>query len=131
ISSQLLCTICQEVLQDPVQTSCEHLFCEEELSEWLANRQTCPFDNCIIKQDEISKPSRIVTNMLGELERYCKFKDTGCDWTGPAERLKNHLDQKCMRQKALDNEEALAQKESEIAYLRSEVLQKDEKIKTM
>ena len=35
ISSELICPICTLVLENPVQTPSEHLFCEEELLEWL------------------------------------------------------------------------------------------------
>ncbi|CAM9843256.1 unnamed protein product, partial [Heterosigma akashiwo] len=98
ISPQLLCTICQEVLERPVQTPCEHLFCEDELLDWLSKKQTCPVDQRLIKPDEICQASRIVTNLLGELERYCIFKDKGCYWTGPCERLQSHLDEECMHQ---------------------------------
>ncbi|CAM9773690.1 unnamed protein product, partial [Heterosigma akashiwo] len=90
ISPQLLCMICNEVLEKPVQTPCDHLFCEDELSDWLSRRETCPADENPLKTGETCKASRIITNMLGELERYCSFKDKGCSWTSPSERLKSH-----------------------------------------
>lgn len=131
ISSQLLCTICQEVLEKPVQTPCEHLFCEDELLEWLLRKETCPVDQTIINPDEICKASRIITNMLGELERYCKFKDKGCEWAGPSDRLKNHLEEECKHQKEVSNEEALLLKDAEIAHLLSQIAQRDERMERM
>ena len=35
ISKELFCPICTLVLENPVQTPSEHLFCEDELLEWL------------------------------------------------------------------------------------------------
>mmetsp|Transcript_27341 Transcript_27341/g.35854 ORF Transcript_27341/g.35854 Transcript_27341/m.35854 type:complete len:219 (-) Transcript_27341:192-848(-) len=131
ISSQLLCTICHEVLDKPVQTPCEHLFCEDELLEWLMRKETCPVDQVIINPDEITKASRIVVNMLGELERYCPFKEQGCEWTGASERLQVHLDEICKYQKQVSNEEALIQKDAEIAHLLSEIAQRDSRITKM
>ena len=39
ISPQLICPICTQVLERPVQTPSEHLFCEDELLEWMTRSQ--------------------------------------------------------------------------------------------
>jgi hypothetical protein len=59
ISSQLMCSICGDVLHKPVMTQCEHLFCEDELLEWLTQKPespTCPADNLAINPKLIKKP---------------------------------------------------------------------------
>ena len=42
ISKELFCPICTLVLENPVQTPSEHLFCEEELLEWMTTSDVCP-----------------------------------------------------------------------------------------
>ena len=37
VDEELLCPICSEVLEDPLQApSCEHAFCSECINEWLS-----------------------------------------------------------------------------------------------
>lgn len=90
ISSQLICTICQGVLDRPVQTPSEHLFCEDELLEWMTRSNLCPITHRVLDPNSIRKPSRIILNMLGELERFCQHKSRGCSWQGQSERVAEH-----------------------------------------
>ena len=91
ISSQLICPICTQVLKNPVQTSTDHLFCEDELLEWMTRSNLCPVSKQVLDPEKITKPSRIIMNMLAELEIYCSNKAEGCNWSGPHERLGSHL----------------------------------------
>ena len=43
IPNELFCPICTLVLENPVQTPTEHLFCEDELLEWLTRSGTILF----------------------------------------------------------------------------------------
>ncbi len=91
ISPQLICPICTQVLQNPVQTSSEHLFCEEELLEWMTRSSLCPVTKAELDPSSITKPGRVILNMLAELELYCSNKPNGCKWIGQNEHLANHL----------------------------------------
>jgi len=102
ISSQLLCLICLDVLENPVQTPCEHLFCDADIREWLKSKNTCPADQSRVNQNQIKTASRIVLNMLGELERFCKNKEKGCIWSGPSDRLQTHLKSHCSFEQSYD-----------------------------
>lgn len=37
-----VCPICQEEPKDPVQTRCDHIYCQECLQTWTAGHNTCP-----------------------------------------------------------------------------------------
>lgn len=93
ISPELLCPICCGVLEKPVQTATEHLFCEDELLEWLERSDMCPVTNTRIDPTQIRKPSRIVMNILGGLVIKCSNRTDGCAWTGKYEILSAHLAQ--------------------------------------
>lgn len=69
VSAELYCPICACVLENPVQTPTEHLFCEDELLEWMIQSDVCPVTKNKLNPDDIRKPGRIITNLLGELER--------------------------------------------------------------
>lgn len=90
ISSQLICPICTSVLERPVQTPSEHMFCEDELLEWMTRSLICPVTNTKLDPDTIKKPGRIIMNMLAELEMYCPNRIHGCQWIGSCDQVTNH-----------------------------------------
>ncbi len=90
ISPELICSICQCVVEKPVQTPSEHLFCEDELLEWMIRSDLCPVTHEPLDPGTIKKPGRIITNMLGALERYCENREEGCPWQGQCERYSTH-----------------------------------------
>lgn len=59
----------------------DHLFCEDELLEWMSrfdiNQSLCPITKNVLDPTMIRKPSRIIINMLNELEMYCSNKCNG------------------------------------------------------
>ena len=86
---------------------------ESELLEWCVREMKCPMDNLPLDASQVQKPrsvaphahavrhawphvaisragSRIIINMLGELKRYCPYKDNGCEWQGELERVATH-----------------------------------------
>ena len=82
IPQELYCPICTLVLENPVQTPSEHLFCEDELLEWLTRSDICPVTKERLNPSDIKSPGRIIVNMLGNLQRYCPNKEHGCEWRG-------------------------------------------------
>ena len=94
ISKQFVCPICQGVVDPPVTTPCDHLFCEECLMQWLQRKEqgaeNCPMCNQWLDVDKIRQPNRIILNLLGELERYCAHREEGCTWKGPQETYAAH-----------------------------------------
>lgn len=91
ISPELYCPICTCVLENPVQTPSEHLFCEDELLEWMISSDVCPVTKTNLNPDDIKKPGRIITNLLGELERYCPNRSAGCEWQGKNYSIEAHV----------------------------------------
>jgi hypothetical protein len=44
-SEEYTCSICQDILRDPIVTNCcLHTFCKECMNSWLETNNTCPFD---------------------------------------------------------------------------------------
>lgn len=44
VNEGLLCCVCRDVLEDPLQAPCEHAFCSTCIHAWLVNHQNCPED---------------------------------------------------------------------------------------
>ena len=98
VPCDLLCPICSDVLHNPVVTPCQHLFCENDLLQWFVRApvnqgerpsQRCPQCNTVCAPDSIRPAGRIITNILGDLERRCEHSQ--CTWTGRCEEYARHL----------------------------------------
>lgn len=118
LSSQLICPICTQILRNPVQTPTEHLFCEEELLEWMTISNLCPITKVQLIPQDIKKPSRIILNMLAELEVFCPNKVNGCRWSGFNENMDNHI-AACDCKPAEDLKKDLADRDKKIQDLLS------------
>ena len=130
ISSQLICPICTQVLENPVQTATEHLYCEDELIEWMSRHDTplCPVTHQELNPDDIRKPSRIIVNMLAELERYCPNKENGCDWKGLNEQVGLHI-AACDKRPNKELMEELRSKDEKIKQLRARCTKHEKALK--
>ncbi|CAJ2641755.1 E3 ubiquitin-protein ligase RNFT1-like isoform X2 [Trifolium pratense] len=48
-----LCAICQEKMHAPILLCCNHMFCEECLSEWFEREWTCPLCRTLVKPSDL------------------------------------------------------------------------------
>ena len=85
------CPICLQVLRNPRQTECGHIFCEVCIEQFQAShKQTCP--EC--KQTPISiSPHESLRRLLNDLQVQCtgQNEEGVCDWTGKLRELDDHL----------------------------------------
>src|SRR5882757_6014744 len=92
IDDILLCSICNDVLEQPVQLKeCEHAFCAECIDEWFAQRKTCPIDRRNVSDGEINRSPRVIKSLLVKLEIKCEFVSFGCETIVTLEYLSSHL----------------------------------------
>lgn len=76
INEEFICTICTLVLENPLQTPCEHSFCNECIKGWLTVDKTCPVDRRPLVVNDLMVPSRVLRNLLNNLEIKCDFRET-------------------------------------------------------
>ena len=126
ISKELMCCICTQVLENPVQTPSEHLFCEDELLEWLSRSTLCPSTNEPLDPSTIRRPSRIILNMLAELQRFCPNRAEGCPWEGENGHCATHTQTCAFRPRAQLLEE-LRRAEDKIARLKDKLLKAEKR----
>ncbi|XP_076890005.1 uncharacterized protein LOC143540942 [Bidens hawaiensis] len=48
-----MCAICQEKMQAPVLLCCNHIFCEDCVSEWFERERTCPLCRALVRPADI------------------------------------------------------------------------------
>ena len=79
IAEHLICSICTEVMEDPLQTPCEHSFCKECINRWLSGGQrVCPVDRQQLTAATLKPPNRILKDIQNSLTVRCKYYGEGC-----------------------------------------------------
>lgn len=88
----ITCSICLEVLQEPVQcVNNEHYFCKKCISEHLTRSQTCPTCRDELTPDTLRPVSRVLRNLLQQLQySRCMYASRGCTSTVKYEDLLSH-----------------------------------------
>ena len=75
---ELLCPICCDIVSEPLQTSCGHLFCNgcyNANAQWTAK---CP----LCKQQHTRVPDEFIHRKVRNLEVRCVNHQLGCKWVG-------------------------------------------------
>lgn len=82
VSDEFICTICTDVLEDPLVTpSCEHVFCGECIKSWLTKgplkaTPSCPNDRQPATVEALRSPLRSFRNLLYGQSIRCSYE--GC-----------------------------------------------------
>lgn len=58
------CPICQDAPTGPIRLSCDHIFCDRCVSEWLERERTCPMCRCTVRTDTFQSYGNGTTNLL-------------------------------------------------------------------
>ncbi|GAN04346.1 RING finger protein 151-like [Mucor ambiguus] len=80
---ELLCGICSDILEDPMQVHCpeDHMFCSKCITCHVEQQSNCPI--CTMPLDKNTfQVSKFVTRQVGRLRIKCAYSDTGCPWQG-------------------------------------------------
>ena len=58
IVDEFICAICTDVVENPVQTPCQHLFCNECIRRWInEGHRTCPEDRQALTVNVLKTPN--------------------------------------------------------------------------
>ena len=83
----LVCPICQEILSDPLITSCGHLFCRMCLERHGSGPKDCP----VCRQTYTAMSDQFHTRRIGGLKVKCSNASKGCMWSGELKDAKGHV----------------------------------------
>ena len=90
VNEGLLCGICRDVLEDPVQASCEHAFCRSCIHGWLVHHNICPEDRRPLFASELRPLFRYMKNDLDMLQIRCRSWGAGCRVVCTLEHIQKH-----------------------------------------
>ncbi|XP_026140689.1 RING finger protein 151-like isoform X1 [Carassius auratus] len=94
VNEGLLCCVCRDVLEDPLQAPCEHAFCSSCIHGWLVHHNTCPEDRLPLDISHLRPLFRYMRNDLARLQVRCVFRPQGCEVICTLESVHRH-EQQC------------------------------------
>ncbi|XP_072317453.1 uncharacterized protein rnf41l [Eucyclogobius newberryi] len=93
VNEGLLCCVCRDVLERPLQAPCEHAFCSACISSWLVHHSSCPEDRLPLDSGNLKPLYRYMRNDLNRLQIRCVNAGQGCELVFPLENLHAHEDE--------------------------------------
>ncbi len=88
---ELTCGICLEIFNKPmVVQCCRQTYCNNCITEWLRDNNSCPNDRQNLTEEKLMEPPRFVQNLISKLRIYCKNRNSGCDSIITLENLDDH-----------------------------------------
>uniref|UniRef100_A0A8D0BVC9 RING finger protein 151-like n=1 Tax=Salvator merianae TaxID=96440 RepID=A0A8D0BVC9_SALMN len=90
VNEGLLCCICRDVLEDPLQAPCEHAFCASCIHGWLVHHNSCPEDRQPLDLPILRPLYRYMKNDLNRLQLHCKNREYGCEMVCSLESIDRH-----------------------------------------
>ncbi|XP_058232602.1 RING finger protein 151 [Hemibagrus wyckioides] len=93
VNEGLLCCVCRDVLEDPLQAPCEHAFCSTCIHAWLVNHQNCPEDRLPLSIANLRPLYRYMRNDLARLQVKCTYRTQGCEVICTLESIHRHEEQ--------------------------------------
>ena len=92
VDIKLQCSVCLKVFKDPVQCPNEHYFCRSCIQSNLRhNAETCPVCQHPLTEETLTKPPRILTELLESLVIRCDYENRGCQELIKLEFLDRHV----------------------------------------
>ncbi|XP_068715814.1 E3 ubiquitin-protein ligase NRDP1-like isoform X1 [Montipora capricornis] len=95
VNEGLLCSICRDVLEEPLQAPCEHAFCSACIQAWLTHYNSCPEDRLTLWPSDLKPIFRYMKNDLNALKIRCDNESRGCKALVRLDALKTHLKEEC------------------------------------
>ncbi|XP_072426324.1 RING finger protein 151 isoform X1 [Chiloscyllium punctatum] len=90
VNEGLLCCICRDVLENPLQAPCEHAFCTTCIHGWLVQNHNCPEDRQALDVSMLRPLFRYMRNDLNRLQIWCKNRQHGCEIICSLEAVDRH-----------------------------------------
>ncbi|KAG7470049.1 hypothetical protein MATL_G00135280 [Megalops atlanticus] len=90
VNEGLLCCVCRDVLEDPLQAPCEHAFCSTCIHGWLVHHHNCPEDRQPLDVAHLRPLFRYMRNDLSRLQIRCRNREQGCEMVCSLESVDRH-----------------------------------------
>ena len=91
---QSLCFLCQKPLISPLKTTCQHVFCQKCILNWLTENLMCPCNCGILFTNELIRVQNL--NQISDNLHYrCPNYRNGCPLILMRKEIKSHIKNEC------------------------------------
>lgn len=90
-----ICPLCESSLRSPLKTTCQHIFCQKCILDYLNMNLMCPFNCCILFANELIRINNI-EKYANNLFFQCPFKKQGCKISLQLSEIDKHVQEKCL-----------------------------------
>lgn len=95
VPCELICAICHELISNPLQTRCNHVFCAECITPAVNANFLCPIDRSqlsVIGLTPIKFANPILYRIWNKLKLRCPYAvPNSCHWTGSPDSFEAHM----------------------------------------
>ena len=109
LTKHLICSICLNIFDNAVRSSCEHTFCKSCVQQWIeSNHKECPecrvefetrkrsdssrsADNLVLIRNYIFKSHLLANSLVSDLTIKCDFEFSGCQQSVKLGLLSSHV----------------------------------------
>eukprot|EP00048_Salpingoeca_helianthica_P015705 m.228164 g.228164 ORF g.228164 m.228164 type:complete len:387 (-) comp17414_c0_seq1:131-1291(-) len=93
IDDAFICLICQNVVEDPCECPCGHLFCNSHIMQWLERSRTCPSCREPVQADLKSGNALHLSyrRQLADMKIKCDYHSLGCSQVLHPSQLRAHV----------------------------------------
>ncbi|KAI8794325.1 tripartite motif-containing protein 40 [Biomphalaria glabrata] len=88
---ELLCGICMNILDKPLETPCRHVFCTDCIHKAVREQSKCPLCRKKCKKSMLKDVLPLVQNLINKLTMKCPNYDNGCITPIKMEYYYDHL----------------------------------------
>ena len=97
IESELICQLCDGMLNEPRETTCGHAFCSSCVETYFLQRSgvvICPISGCDKELPAVSelKAGNILSKLIKKQILCCPFETKGCTWLGSCDEVSSHVE---------------------------------------
>jgi hypothetical protein len=77
VRKEMLCELCSGVLDNPMRTTCHHIYCSECILPWVVRTSKCPKGCQRLTPDDLTNELELRDCIL-KLSVHCEFRSRGC-----------------------------------------------------
>lgn len=74
VDKEFVCPICMMVVEKPLVSPCEHIFCAKCIVEWVTQDNSCPVDRQALQMSNLKAAPRYYRNLWSKLNVKCQLR---------------------------------------------------------
>lgn len=74
VDAEFVCTVCMMVVEKPLVSPCDHIFCTKCILKWITLHNNCPVDRRSLQANSLKTAPRFYRNLWSKLKVKCQLR---------------------------------------------------------